>query len=121
MSLLPGATNTRNQLLFKDETGTSSGNAGKVKQTHYDLPPEDYPYGRKVPNDPEPIHHGKVTTDLVTHSWNYSSHSQPKIPQNNKDFREMNKLTIRSGLHTSQVAVDSLSNRLSSAPATWCR
>lgn len=40
----------------------------------------------------------------VTNSWNYGHPSHPKVTQNNKDFREMNKLTVRSGLYTAKVA-----------------
>lgn len=45
----------------------------------------------------------RLFIDLVTSAWNYSQKSEIKLPQNNKDFRELNKMTVKTGLHTAKV------------------
>jgi hypothetical protein len=90
-----------------------SYNAGKVRQTHYNLPLEEHTYGKKIPADPEPIHHGTPLLMSVTNSWNYGQQSYPKSMQNTKDFRQMNKMTVKSGMHTAKVHRQRLSNKRS--------
>jgi hypothetical protein len=49
----------------------------------------------------------------VTNSWNYGQQSYPKSMQNTKDFRQMNKMTVKSGMHTAKVHRQRLSNKRS--------
>lgn len=42
--------------------------------------------------------------NAVTNSWDLGQQSEVHIPQNNKDFRQLNKITVINGLHTAKVS-----------------
>lgn len=54
-------------------------NAGKVRQTVYDLPGESHAYGKKVQDDPEPIKY-------VVNGWQTSTDSNAP-PSKQKNYK----------------------------------
>ena len=85
---------TANTLLLRDDVG-------RAKPSHYDLPGDDFVYGKKLRPDKEDCKAGLLKSQLVTMSWKFHDFSnQAKAP---RDFRKLNKQTIQEGLSNTKV------------------
>jgi len=74
---------TRNPLLVKDDVG-------KAKPSCYDLPTEDFAFGR--PDNPDLEGAREVTMQWVSHV------ARPRAEENIQDFRKLNKLALKEKL-----------------------
>jgi len=78
--------NTYSKIINKD-------NVGKVKAPLYELPSSEYSYGKAAGNDKEGVR-------ALTSSWQTHTPTRTSIPK--KDFKNLNKLSINSGLSSSK-------------------
>ena len=76
-----------NTLLVKDDVG-------KSKPATRVLPPDGFSYGRPDKKDQE-------GAGLVTSSWKHHEQSKPKDPE--RDFKKLNKMSIKNGAVDAKV------------------
>jgi hypothetical protein len=74
---------TRNPLLVKDDVG-------RAKPSCYDLPGEEFAYGR--PDNPDFEGAREVTMQWVSHV------ARPRPEENVQDFRKLNKMSTKAGV-----------------------
>lgn len=74
--------NKKNLLLVKDDVG-------RAKPNTRDLPPEGFTFGRADRRDQE-------NAGVVTSSWKL--HSQSKPAEAERDFKKLNKMSIKEGV-----------------------
>lgn len=78
---------SRNAILVRDDVG-------KAKPTCYDLPPEEYAYGR--PDNPDFEGAREVTMQWLSHV------PGPRPEEKVQDFRKINKLALRGGVSSAK-------------------
>ena len=79
--------NNKNQLLVKDDVG-------KGKPATRDLPPDGFTFGKPDRRDVE-------GAGVVTSSW--KAHEQSRAKEQERDFKKLNKVAIKSGVTDSKV------------------
>ena len=80
-----------------DRTGNRllvQSSLGKNKPTNYDIPEDNFVYGRVTPIDPE-------KANELMYQWQFSENSQNPNVGKKKDLIETNKKCLKSLLHTS--------------------
>lgn len=82
--------NKKNQLLVKDDVG-------KAKPATRDLPPDGFTFGRADKKDQE-------NAGIITSSWKMHEQSKPKGSE--RDFRKLNKMSIKEGIVDSKNQKD---------------
>jgi len=93
---------SKNPLLVKDDVG-------RAKPSCYDLPGEEFAYGR--PDNPDFEGAREVTMTWVSHV------ARPRAEENIQDFRKLNKMALKDGvLKASEVRNFRSHNQVSVAP-----
>eukprot|EP00746_Dinoflagellata_sp_MGD_P162274 gnl/MRDRNA2_/MRDRNA2_89755_c0_seq1.p1 gnl/MRDRNA2_/MRDRNA2_89755_c0~~gnl/MRDRNA2_/MRDRNA2_89755_c0_seq1.p1 ORF type:complete len:245 (+),score=59.47 gnl/MRDRNA2_/MRDRNA2_89755_c0_seq1:74-808(+) len=82
---------TRNAILVRDDVG-------KAKPTCYDLPPEEFAYGR--PDNPDFEGAREVTMQWLSHV------PGPRPEEKVQDFRKINKLALKGGISSAKDLAD---------------
>lgn len=83
---------TGNRLLVKSELAAN-------KPTNYDIPQENFVYGKITPEDPE-------HANQLIYRWKYHQSSANRNHLKQKDLIETNKQALKSLLHTSSQFSD---------------
>jgi len=78
--------NTYSKILNKD-------NVGKVKEPLYQLPGNDFSYGKAFGND-------KEGARILTSSWQIHTPTGKAVPK--KDFKSLNKISVNNGFSSSK-------------------
>jgi len=79
--------NKRNTLLVKDDVG-------RAKPATRDLPPQGFTFGKADKKDQE-------NAGVITSSWKMHEQSRPSEPE--RDFKKLNKMSIKNGIVDSKA------------------